>query len=155
MGNVDANIWLIDMAEQEIRRRIRSRMTPIERTRVSFRMHGAVDEDPTWLWEEGFKERVINNSKRNIEASRMILPSVWRVLLDERNVLMAARLAWIASKNLTGGKNSKILTFVGAAHVEGMRDLLANPSSIKGELGRLQLSFTEPTRIRRVTILWN
>lgn len=31
LGNVDANIWLIDMTEQEIRRRIRSRMTPSER----------------------------------------------------------------------------------------------------------------------------
>jgi pheromone shutdown protein TraB len=75
--------------------------------------------------------------------------------MDERNTLMAARLAWIISKNLKEEKDSKILTFVGAAHVEGIRSLLVNPLLIKGELAKLQLSFAEPTLIRRVAIQWN
>ncbi|TET64703.1 hypothetical protein E3J49_03580, partial [Candidatus Bathyarchaeota archaeon] len=124
LGNVDANIWLIDMTEHEIRHRIRSKMTPFERFRMGFQVYREVDEDPIRLWEKGFKDRVINNSKREIEASRKLFPSVWRVLIDERNALMAARLAWIASKNLNKGKNSKILTFVGAAHVEEIKALL-------------------------------
>jgi len=152
LGNVDANIWLIDMTEQEMKRRIRSRMTPFERTRIGFQKHRKVDEDPIWLWEKGFKDRVINNSKREIEASRKFFPSVWWVLIDERNALMAARLAWIASKNLNEGKNSKILTFVGAAHVEGIRNLLTNPHTIKEQLRESNLSFTEPAFIRRVAI---
>ncbi len=155
LGNVDANIWLIDMTEQEIRRRIRSRMTPFERSRMGFQVYRKVDEDPIWLWEKGFKDRVINNSKREIEASRKLFPSIWRVLIDERNALMAARLAWIASKNLNEGKNSKILTFVGAAHVEGIRDLLMNPLLIKENLRKFNLPFMEPTLIRRVAIQWN
>jgi len=152
LGNVDANIWLIDMTEQEMRRRIRSRMTPFERTRIGFQVHRKVDENPIWLWEKGFKDRVINNSKREIEASRRFFPSVWWVLIDERNALMAARLAWITSKNLNEGKNSKILTFVGAAHVEGIRDLLMNPLLINDQLRKFNLSFTEPAFIRRVAI---
>jgi pheromone shutdown protein TraB len=155
LGNVDANIWLIDMTEQEIRRRIRSRMTPSERERMGFQLSHKWDEDPIWLWEKGFKDRVINNSKKEIEAGRRFFPSVWRVLIDERNALMAARLAWIASKNLNEGKNSKILTFVGAAHVEGIKDLLMNSLLIKDQLRKFNLSFTEPTLIRRVAIQWN
>jgi pheromone shutdown protein TraB len=155
LGNVDANIWLIDMTEQEIRRRIRSRMTPSERERMGFQLSNKWDEDPIWLWEKGFKDRVINNSKKEIEAGRRFFPSVWRVLIDERNALMAARLAWIASKNLSEGKNSKILTFVGAAHVEGIKDLLMNSLLIKDQLRKFNLSFTEPTLIRRVAIQWN
>ena len=155
LGNVDANIWLIDMTEQEIRRRIRSRMTPSERTRMGFQLYHEVDEDPIWLWEKGFKDRVINRSKKQIEDSRQFFPSVWRVLIDERNVLMAARLAWIASKNLNEGKNPKILAFVGAAHVEAIRDLIINHLLIKGQLRKFNLMFTEPTHIRRVTIQWN
>jgi radical SAM protein with 4Fe4S-binding SPASM domain len=155
LGNVDANIWLIDMTGQEIRHRIRSRMTRFERSRMGFQMYRHIDADPIWLWEKGFKERVINNSKKQMEASRKFLPSIWRVLIDERNALMAARLAWIASKNLNEGKNSKILTFVGAAHVEGIRDLLINPLLIKENLSKFNLPFTEPTLIRRVAIQWN
>jgi pheromone shutdown protein TraB len=152
LGNVDANIWLIDMTEQEMRRRIRSRMTPVERSRTGFQVHRNIDADPLWLWENGFKDRVINNSKRDIETSRRFFPSVWWVLIDERNALMAARLAWIASKNLEEAKNSKILTFVGAAHVEGIKDLLMSPLLIKNELRKSNLSFTEPIFIRRVAV---
>jgi len=155
LGNVDANIWLIDMTEQEMKHRIRSRMTPVERSRIGFQVHGNLDEDPLWLWEKGFKDRVINNSKREIEASRRFFPSVWWVLIDERNALMAARLAWIASKNLDEEKNSKIVTFVGAAHVEGIKELLMNPILIKNQLRRSNLSFTEPTLIRRVAVQEN
>ena len=36
LGNVDANIWLIDMTEPEMQRRIRSKITRIERERMSF-----------------------------------------------------------------------------------------------------------------------
>jgi pheromone shutdown protein TraB len=155
LGNVNANIWLIDMTEPEMKQRIRSIMAPSERIHTSLQIYRNLDEDPIRLWEKGFKDRVVSNSKKQIEASRKLFPSVWRVLMDERNTLMAARLAWIISKNIKEEKNSKILTFVGAAHVEGIRSLLANPLLIKEELVKLQLSFTEPTLIRRVAIQWN
>jgi pheromone shutdown protein TraB len=82
---------------------------------------------------------VINNSKRQIAVGRRYFPSVWRVLIDERNALMAARLAWISSKNLDEGKNSSILTFIGAAHVEGIRELLQHPFQIRDRLRTFKL----------------
>ena len=155
LGNVDANIWLIDMTEREMQHRIRSRINRSERERMGFLLSQGLDEDPTWLWEEGFKDRVIKNSKKQIEDSRPLFPSVWRVLIDERNILMSVKLAWIASNNLNEGNNSNILAFVGAAHVEGIKQLLANPFLIKDQLRKFDLSFTEPTLVRRVAIQWN
>ena len=152
LGNVDANIWLIDMTEQEMRDRIRSRSSPFERSRVRLSRYYTSDEDPVQLWEMGYKDRVIANSKKRMEALRKVSPSIWRVLIDERNAIMAARLAWITSKNLDQGKREKILAFVGAAHVEGIQTLLETPLSIKASLGRLKLPFTQPTLIRRVAI---
>ena len=152
LGNIDAHIWLIDMTEQEMKRKIRSIMTPHERSLQRFPTHSHEVENPVWLWEKGFKEQVIYNSKRQIEANRRFFPSVWRVLIDERNALMATRLAWIASNNRDEGKDSRILTFVGAAHVEGIRELLGNPLQIRESLQRFNLSFTEPTLIRRVAV---
>jgi hypothetical protein len=100
LGNTNANIWLIDMTEREMQHRMRRRMTPYERSRRRIPLRYYADEDPVGLWERGYKERVINDSKRHIETGRKYFPSVWRVLIDERNALMAARLAWITSKNL-------------------------------------------------------
>jgi pheromone shutdown protein TraB len=65
---------------------------------------------------------------------------------------MAVRLAWITSKNLNEGKTAKILTFVGAAHVEGIRDLLRRPLQLREMMRHFNLSFTEPTLIRRVAV---
>ncbi|MFH0897412.1 MAG: hypothetical protein V1850_05120 [Candidatus Bathyarchaeota archaeon] len=151
LGNVDANIWLIDMTEQEIRERIRSRMTPFERPRMGLAVRHPPGENPVRLWEMGYKEKVINNSEKQMEALRRFSPSVWMVLIDERNALMAARLAWIASKRKEG-KKPKILAFVGAAHTKGIEDLLRKPCMIAESFKRLNLSFSEPTLIRRVAI---
>ncbi len=150
LGNVNANIWLIDMTENEIRQRIR-RTTPFERSRIVLPGYYHSTEDPIRLWEMGYKDLVINNSKRKIEYLREISPGIWEVLIDERNALMAARLAWIMQNNYKETK-SKIMTFVGAAHVEGIKKLLSNPILIKENLRRSNLAFTEPTLIRRVAI---
>jgi pheromone shutdown protein TraB len=152
LGNTNANIWLIDMTEREMQHRMRRRITPYERSRIRIPLRYYADEDPVRLWERGYKERVINDSKRQIETGRRYFPSVWRVLIDERNALMAARLAWISSKNLDEGNKPSILTFVGAAHVEGIRDLLQHPLQIRDHLRTFNLSFTDPTLIRRVAV---
>ena len=152
LGNVNANIWLIDMTTRDMEYRIKKSITPYERINVDFQRYINNDYDPVWLWESGFKNRVIKNSKRQIETLRKYSPSVWKVLIDERNGLMAARLAWIASKNINEKKQSRILTFVGAAHVEGIKQLLSNPLHIKANLRENYLSFTKPTIIRRVAI---
>jgi len=107
LGNVDANIWLIDMTKHQFKQRTR------------------------------------------MFASRAL---VWRVLLDERDTLMAARLAWIATESLRAKENPNILALVGAAHVKGISSLLKNPLEIKENLQGLNLEFTPPTLVRRIQI---
>lgn len=153
LGNADANIWLIDMSEQEIGQRIQKlttqKWTWISRVSPSFFNE---DEDETQLWEKGYKDRVLNSHRRMLEGLRRRVPHVWRVLIDERNAIMAARLAWITSNELSKDRKPNILALVGAAHVEGIRNLLQNPIAIKESLQRLNLSFTPPTFIRRISV---
>ncbi len=150
LGNVDANIWLIDMTEGEMRQRIRRGLGPFERPHLRV----AVDPyavDPTRLWEMGYKKEVVDYSDKQMEALRRVSPSVPRVLIDERNALMAARLAWVASQN-PANENPKILAFVGAAHVKGIGELLEDPILIRDRLRQFELSFSEPKLIRRVAV---
>jgi len=156
LGNVDANIWLIDMSEREIGERIRElqmRRHPvwnwISRVRVPF-FHE--EDDELALWEQGKKDQVLDTYQRRLEELRRRAPAVWRVLIDERNTLMAARLAWIVSNRLKEDKKPKVLALVGAAHVDGIKAMLQKPSTIKENLERLSLRFTLPTQIRRVSV---
>ncbi len=104
------------------------------------------------MWEEGFKDKVLNFYQKRLEMLRRRAPHVWRVLIDERNTIMAARLAWIASQQLKEEKKPNILALVGAAHVQGIRDLLKRPLVIKENLQRLSVTFTPPTLIRRISV---
>ena len=152
LGNVDANIWLIDMSEKEIQERIRYHLTFKEliqpRQQIIFRL----PENPIWLWEHGYKNHVIENSKKRIEILRRYQPSVWKVLIDERNALMAARLAWIIQQNFNKDKDSKILAFVGAAHVEDVKKLLQEPKTIEEQLNYFNLPYTPPFQVKRVQV---
>jgi len=156
IGNVDTNIWLIDMSEREIGQRIRRqrqlmapRWTWLSRVRIPF-VSG--EDEVTWLWEQGFKDEVLNSYQRRLERLRLEAPHIWRVLIDERNTLMAVRLAWIASEKLREDEKPKILGLVGAAHVDGIGALLKEPTAIKEDLRRLDLTFTPPTLIRRISV---
>lgn len=154
LGNVDANIWLIDMSENQIRRRIRQLMTPMEASRGAFPVLSIMgDGGLPWLWERGYKDEVIRRSEERLEVLRRALPSVWRVLIRERNALMAARLAWIASKRMDEGEKPNVLALTGAAHVEEIKELLRHPINIKENLRRLRLPFSPPTLVRRVGIV--
>jgi len=151
LGNVDANIWLIDMSEQEIRQRIRRWTTPTWICRVHIPFINEEDE-ATRLWEEGFKDEVLNSYQRRLDYLHRHAPAVWRVLIDERNTLMAVRLAWIATEKLREKEQPNILALVGAAHVAGIKDLLKQPINIKENLKRFRLTFTPPTLIRRISV---
>jgi len=151
LGNVDANIWLIDMSEQEIRQRIQRLTTPTWICRVRIPFINKEDEE-TQLWEEGFKDEVLNAYQRRLENLRTHAPAVWHVLIDERNTLMAVRLAWITTKKLREEKKPNILALVGAAHVSGIKKLLKQPTIIKENLKKLGLTFTPPTLIRRISV---
>jgi radical SAM protein with 4Fe4S-binding SPASM domain len=155
LGNVDASIWLIDMSEREIGERVRRLLPPSRLWWYSFvgfpflRRRG---DDELELWERGYKSEVLERHARRLETLRVTAPHVWRVLIDERNALMAARLAWIVTQRLSKGEEARILALTGAAHVQGIGDLLGSAESISGELGRLGLRFSPPRLVRRVGV---
>jgi pheromone shutdown protein TraB len=154
LGNVDANIWLIDMSEQEIGQRIRrlhAYTAPTWIFQAGFPLFFQEDK-MTRLWEQGFKDEVVNTYQRRLERLRKRAPAVWRVLIEERNTIMAARLAWIVSTQLREDEKPSVLTFVGAAHVEEMKEMLSKPLAIKENLQKLGLTFTRPILIRRIRV---
>jgi radical SAM protein with 4Fe4S-binding SPASM domain len=55
LGNTDANIWLIDISEEEIRSRIRANLTLNEFMNRRHYYNFNLPKNPTWLWEQGFK----------------------------------------------------------------------------------------------------
>ncbi|UCH30942.1 MAG: hypothetical protein JSV05_05355 [Candidatus Bathyarchaeota archaeon] len=158
LGNVSANIWLIDMSEREISERIR-RLLPYSRnwwfSMVTFafwpQLEGDRDKE-VLLWEKGYKEEVLKQHTKRLEVLRAKSPHLWRVLIDERNTLMAARLAWIVTQNLKAEKEVRVLALTGAAHVKGIAALLGCPAQLGEELRRLRLKFTSPQLIRRVSV---
>ncbi len=154
LGNVNANIWLIDMSEEEISARVRRLLHPSWQwwtCLVDFPFWRR-DVDETELWERGLKEEVLDRHSRRLKALRAKAPHVWRVLIDERNALMAARLGWIVTQKLNKGEEVKVLALTGAAHVEGIKELLGSPDQIKENMSRLGLRFTIPTLVRRVSV---
>jgi pheromone shutdown protein TraB len=153
IGNIDTNIWLIDMSEHEIRQRIREMMTS-RWTILSYPHTPFIrrEDEETRRWEQGYKDEVLESYQTRLKRLRLHAPHVWRVLIDERNTLMAVRLAWIASQKLQNEEKPKILALVGAAHVKGMKNLLKEPITIKENLQRLNLAFTPPKLIRRIRI---
>ncbi len=77
---------------------------------------------------------------------------VWQVLINERDTLMAARLAWITTEKLKREEEPNVLALVGAAHVRGIHNLLRNPQRIRENLSQQNLEFTPPKLIKRVQI---
>ena len=142
LGNVDANIWLIDMSEAEIWRRIEALAGPRARLGGPRASSWAGDGGLPWPWEGDL----------GAGALRRIAPAVQRVLIEERNALMAARLAAIASGLIDRGAVPNVLALVGAAHVDGLRRLLRDPKSIKEALDGLGLPFSPPALVRKIRI---
>lgn len=154
LGNVDANIWLVDMSESEIFSRVRSLKPPshLWLYYISLPFNNRRINDEVMLWEKGYKNEVLRRNEKRLDYLRLRAPNVWRVLIDERNALMASRLAWIATQRLDKGEIPRILALMGAAHIKGIEKLLHSPHLIKEELRDFGLKFTTPTLIRRVSV---
>ncbi|MCW4055494.1 MAG: TraB/GumN family protein [Candidatus Bathyarchaeota archaeon] len=154
LGNVNANIWLIDMSEREIAERVRRLLPPSRLWQYSlarFPFWRRVDNEVE-LWEQGYKDEVLERHARRMEALRVRAPHVWRVLIDERNALMASRLAWIVTQKLGRNEETRVLALTGAAHVDGITGLLSSPGQIGEELRNFGLKFSTPRLIRRVSV---
>lgn len=154
LGNANASIWLIDMSESEIVERVRRLLPPSRLWQYSlarFPLWHRVDNEVE-LWEKGYKDEVLEQHARRMETLRVRAPHVWRVLIDERNALMASRLAWIVTQKLDKNKETRVLALTGAAHVDGIKELLSSPRQIGEDLRCLGLRFSTPRLIRRVGV---
>jgi pheromone shutdown protein TraB len=108
----------------------------------------ALENRNTNIWLIDMSRREFRERLRLLQAG-----SSWRVLLHERDALMAARLAWITTSGLEKGEAPRVLALVGAAHVKGMKAMLSDPAVLKKRLDRLELPFTPPVLMRRVMIV--
>lgn len=150
LGNTDANIWLVDMAEKEMKNRIQMHTKLWVSWNKLHILNG--DENLPWLWEQGYKDEAIQRSNRNLDQLKKYASPIWRVLIEERNALMAARLASIASNKLEKKENPNLLALLGAAHIKGIKHLLKDPKSIQRALKKLNLTYTPPTLVKRIKV---
>jgi radical SAM protein with 4Fe4S-binding SPASM domain len=155
LGNRNADIWLIDMTEKEIWRRIACKATvnEAEAWRRILGYVGVQEARGFRLWEEGLKDEAIRYFNGNMELMRKAFPTLWHVLISERNALMACRLIYVISRYFEEGMDKfKILAVTGAAHVEGIKELLKNPAIAFTLLEKYGITFTPPYMIRRVKV---
>ncbi|MFX0069028.1 MAG: hypothetical protein ACFE7S_08760 [Candidatus Hodarchaeota archaeon] len=157
LGNQDADIWLIDMTDREIMHRIRSYVTPLEVRSWSRVLHQVATRQSygVRLWEGGLKDKAMDYFQGNLEVMKQSFPSLYHVLITERNALMACRLILIISRYLDKypEKDPNILVLTGAGHVDGINELLKRPSEAFALLRELNLELTPPAYIRRIKTL--
>lgn len=152
LGGVELDVWLIDMNQEEIAARVLT-FASVEEARAWKRIQEYLEEREVVglrLWEEGLKDEAMKVFNGDVELMRKTFPTLWKVLILERNVFMACNLVFLTShyldKNL---KEFKIVVFVGAVHVEGIKQLLKQPEKAFQALESLGISFTEPYKIKR------
>ncbi|MGQ9721750.1 MAG: TraB/GumN family protein [Candidatus Jordarchaeum sp.] len=153
--NKDTDIWLVDMDEREIHHRIIRNATnrDVRNWLSASRYVKSNEAQGLQLWEAGRKEEAMHIFDNNTEIMKRTFPSLWTVLIDQRNALMAARLHYIIQSYLDRGlKDFKILVVTGAAHVPGLKQMLRNPELAFDTIRRYGIRFTPPYRIRRVRV---
>lgn len=150
-GNRDGDLWLIDWDMEQIDERIQLTLTRGELwnwSRVSMRLH-PYEAAGARFWELGRRQEALDYLNLTTNAMRDYFPSLHRVLIEERNLIMASRLLEIADMEEDVGKT---LVLVGAAHVPGMTQLLKSPDRIQDGFRKYGLNYTSPTRVRRVKV---
>ena len=96
------------------------------------------------------RDRAMRVFDGDVELMRKKFPTLWKVLILERNVFMTCSLTYLISHYLERKvKEFKILVFVGAVHVEGIKQLLTQPKKAFQALESLGIGFTKPYKIRR------
>jgi pheromone shutdown protein TraB len=156
LGNQEADIWLIDMDERDIARRVQSQAT-LEEIVAWRRIDAYVarhNEQGIRLWEEGLKQEALAHFNGGTELMYRAFPTLWRVLIKERNLVMAARLIFITEQYIQSRIiEPNILTLVGAAHVQEIKELLTDPTTLARSTEQSGIEFTPPTRIHRLKVL--
>ena len=151
-GNRDGDIWLLDWSIEEIDRRVRMTLTPQELWRWESTLSDLFPYEVKGarLWEAGMKEEALRYLNFTTRAMREYFPSLYRVLIVERNLLMAARLLEVESR--LGDSRSRVLVLMGMAHIDGVRELLREPERVSEGFDRYGLNYSSPIRIRRARV---
>jgi pheromone shutdown protein TraB len=155
LANKDTDIWLIDMDEAEIHARIRHTATnrEIRDWLRASRYIVSNQEEGLKLWEAGQREEAMHIFDTNTEIMRRTFPTLWKVLIEQRNALMATRLYYIIKNYLDKGlKDFKILVVTGAAHVPGLKEMLQNPELALETMKKYGIKPTPPFRIKRLKV---
>jgi pheromone shutdown-related protein TraB len=123
---IKAKIALIDQDIEITLRRLSSALTWKEKWNfIADIFKGMFSRQPEFSFDLRTvpKEEII---KRMIAKLKVRYPSIHRVLIDERNVVMARNLNRIRRENPA----KKIIAVVGAGHKEGLEELLSQTSQV-------------------------
>ena len=151
-GNRDGDIWLLDWSIDQIDRRVRMTLTPQELWRwrsvssdlFPYEVRGAR------LWEAGMKDEALRYLDFTTRTMRKYFPSLYRVLIIERNLVMAARLMEVETQ--LADQQARVLVLMGMAHIDGVRELLREPEGVSEGFDRYGLNYSSPIRIRRARV---
>jgi len=151
-GNRDGDIWLLDWSIEQIDRRVRMTLTPQElwRWRSVSSDISPYEIKGAGLWEAGLKDEALHYLDFTTSAMREYFPSLYRVLIIERNLLMAGRLMEVESQ--LADPQARLLVLMGMAHIEGVRELLREPERVSEGFDRYGLNYSSPIRIRRARV---
>jgi len=151
-GNRDGDIWLLDWSIEQIDRRVRMTLTPQElwRWRSVSSDISPYEIKGAGLWEAGLKDEALHYLDFTTSAMREYFPSLYRVLIIERNLLMAGRLMEVESQ--LADPQARLPVLMGMAHIEGVRELLREPERVSEGFDRYGLNYSSPIRIRRARV---
>ena len=151
-GNRDGDIWLLDWSIEQIDQRVRTTLTPQELWRWRSVSSGLFPYEVRGarLWEAGMKDEALRYLDFTTRTMREYFPSLYRVLIIERNLLMAARLMEVETR--LADPQARVLVLMGMAHVDGVRRLLREPERLSDGFDRYGLNYSAPIRIRRARV---
>jgi pheromone shutdown protein TraB len=146
------DVWLVDMNQEEIAARVFA-LASLEEARAWKRIqqHLAQREaEGLMLWEEGLKEEAMEVFQGDVGLMRQAFPTLWKVVIVERNIFMACSVISVISHYLERGLTGfKVVLVVGAAHVEGIQQLLQQPTKAFQTLESLGIGFRKPYTLAR------
>jgi len=96
------------------------------------------------------KDEALHYLDFTTSAMREYFPSLYRVLIIERNLLMAGRLMEVESQ--LAAPQARLLVLMGMAHIDGVRELLREPERVSEGFDRYGLNYSSPIRIRRARV---
>jgi pheromone shutdown protein TraB len=152
LGGLEMDVWLIDMNQEEIAARVLA-LASLEEAKAWKRIQKYLvkrEEVGLMLWEEGLKDEAMKVFKGDVELMRRNFPTLWKVLILDRNIFMACGLIYLISHYLENDHQEFKITFmVGAAHVEGIKQLIKQPKKAFQALESLGISFRKPYSIKK------